>query len=116
MIRRCLVLLFLPLAAFADDPFACVDTDVLDAFVGDWYSSAQYSTELPPEAASLAVSPRFELVGSMKAGSDTKIVYKSGQEPGAALVSSIELLESAGWKDQGSEHGFVRGFRSASAP
>lgn len=116
MIRRSLVLLFLPLAAFADDPFACVDPDVLDAFVGDWYSSAQYSTELPTEAASLAVFPQFELVGSMTAGSDTKIVYKTSQEPGAALVSSIALLEGAGWKDRGSEYGFVRGFQSASAP
>jgi hypothetical protein len=115
MTSRTLLLLFLPLAAFADDPFACVDKDVFDAFVGGTYGPARYSTDLPADAGDLKLPAEFELIGARTAGSSTTVAWKSAKDAGAALASSIAAFEGAGWKEAGAFSPF-RGFHSGSGP
>lgn len=119
MMHRALILLFLPFPTLAADPFACVDPDIVDAFIGNPYAEpARYSTELPAEAADLPLPADLELVGSMTRGSNVTIAYKSGLDADAALSGSVESLKGAGWKEPEPDpaNPFLRGFHSGSAP
>ena len=119
MMHRVLILLFLPFPALAADPFACVDPDIVDAFVGNPYAEpAQYSTELPAEAADLPLPADLELTGSMTRGANVTVAYTSAQEAEAALAASVESLKRAGWQEPQPHpaNPFHRGFHDASGP
>lgn len=119
MMHRALILLFLPFPALAADPFACVDPDIVDAFIGNPYAEpARYSTELAAEAASLPLPADLELVGSMTRGANVTVAYTSERDADAALSGSVESLKGAGWTEPEADPGnpFSRGFRGGSAP
>jgi hypothetical protein len=116
MIRYALISLILPIAAFADDPFACVDSRVVDAFVNHWHEEApRYSTSLPAKAAALNLPADLEFVGSKLSGSNMTVAYTSDQPTKVAFASSLESLEAAGWKPL-SEHNWHGGFQTRAVP
>ena len=56
MKRITLFCLMLPAAAFGDDPFACVDPDFADAFLGNaYFGRPTYSTDVPAALTGLQV-------------------------------------------------------------
>lgn len=118
MIRIALILFVLPMTAVANDPFACVDPDIADAFLGYWHESRpQYSTSVPADFFDTKLPATFELVGSKSSDSNVTVVYKSRQSAEAALASSMKAMEDAGWKDFTlSYRASLGGFRSQSVP
>lgn len=113
MTHRALILLLLPFAAQADDPFACVDPDVVDAFLDSQYvESARYSTGLPAEAPDLPLPAELELVGSRATDSHFSIAYRFDGNAEVALSNSLESLKHAGWTDASTGGGgYQKGFR-----
>ena len=115
--RRALLLLFLPFPVFAADPFACVDRDIFDAFVGNPHAGpARFSTEVPAKLADLPLPAGLEPLGSMTRGSDIEVAYRSAQDADTTLSSTVEVLKRAGWIEPGSWSPFSRGFQSGSEP
>ena len=98
MNRFILLTLAMSTASFADDPFACVDPDVADAFLGGWRQSLPtYSTSVPDKFAELNVPARFTLVGSQVADSHMSVVYKTEMNTEAALSSAVSAMTDTGW-------------------
>ena len=60
MNRFVLLILAVSTASLADDPFACVDPDVAEAFLGGWSRGLPtYSTAVPDNFPELNVPDRF---------------------------------------------------------
>lgn len=91
--------LILPAAVFGDDPFACVDPDIVDAFLGNAYSGrSTYSTDLPPALAGLRVPDTFWLIGSEVNNRKVQAVYKTRQSPDAAVPTAVDTLAGGEWR------------------
>ena len=113
-----LLILAIAHSAYAEDPFACVDPDVADAFLGDSYRGrGEYLTSIPQGFVNLAVPSGLSLVGSQKANSMTTVVYKTSMGADQALGSAVRAMTEAGWTEKEQRHGRVRGgFQTSSRP
>lgn len=112
-----LVTLAISAASFAEDPFACVDPDVADAFVGhSYFGRAEYSTSIPAGFTRLTVPAGSSLVGSQSTDSMTTVVYKSGMSTERALGAAIEALAESGWTEAALLHRGSGGFRGSAEP
>ena len=99
MNRFALLLLALPTAIFADDPFDCVDPDIVEAFLGNWYQNRpNYSTSIPDDFVKMGLPAHFTLVGSAVHGSSVSVVYKTEENANAALSSVVDVMENEGWR------------------
>jgi len=117
MNRFVLLILTASTASFADDPFACVDPDVADAFLGGNRNPPTYSTSVPDKFAELNVPTRLTLVGSQVAGTHMSVVYKTQMNTEAALSSAVSAMTDAGWTKM-QVHGMSqrRGFQTSTIP
>lgn len=113
-----LLILAIAHSAYADDPFACVDPDVADAFLGDSYRGrGEYSTSIPHGFADLTVPSGLSLVGSQTVNSMTSVVYKTNMGTDQALSAAVGAMAEAGWTENEQQHGRVRGgFQTSSRP
>lgn len=110
MKRFALILFVIPISAFAEDPFSCVDPDIADAFLGHWNQGRPtYSSSVPADFLNTELPTNLELIGSSVSGSMTTVVYKSKANPDEALASTMEVLKNAGWKDLSESHYQRRG-------
>ena len=110
MNRFALILFVIPISAFAEDPFACVDPDVADAFLGRWNQARPtYSSSVPAAFLNTELPANLELIGSSVSGSMTIVVYKSNTNPDKAVASTMEALKNAGWKNLSESHYQRRG-------
>lgn len=101
MKRACILILGLAQTAYADDPFACVDPDVVDAFLGDPFRGrGTYSTNLPDEYADLKLPPGLSLVASQRMDSGTTVVYKTNGVREEALDAAVEAMAAIGWAEK----------------
>lgn len=111
-----LLVLVIANAAYADDPFACVDSDVSDAFLGDPYRGrGEYSTTIPDGFVDLKVPAESSIVGSQTVDSMTTVIFKTKLERGRALSSAVDAMAQSGW----TEHEYQRrsvtgGFQTSS--
>lgn len=105
-------------SAYADDPFACVDPDVADAFLGDSYRGrGEYSTSIPHGFADLNVPSGLSLVGSQTVDSMTTVVYKANMGTDQALNAGVAAMAETGWTENVQQHRQVRGgFQAGSRP
>jgi hypothetical protein len=118
MNRSILLVLVASTSSFADDPFACVDPDVADVFLGGWYqNSSAYSTSVPDNFADLNVPVDFTLVGSQVANSHMSVAYKTDMNVEAALSSAVSAMTDAGWKTmEGQRMSHRGGFQTSAIP
>lgn len=101
MRRLSFVLFVAPASALAADPFACVDPDAAEAFLGNWYQEpSTYSTTIPAEFPDAVLPAPFELIGSSTSETTTFVVYKSETDTREALAEAEAALEPAGWLDR----------------
>jgi len=118
MNRFVLLILAASATSFADDPFACVDPDIADAFLGGWYqNSPTYSTSVPGDFVELNIPTSLTLVGSQVADSHMMAVYKTEESTEAALSAAVSAMTEAGWtaiSDQ--QMPTMRGFQSSLQP
>lgn len=105
-------------SAYAADPFACVDSDVADAFLGDPYRGrGEYSTSIPDGFANLIVPPGLSLVGSQTIDSMTTVVYKAKRDSDSALNAAVAAMAKAGWSEAAQQYpGATGGFQTGSQP
>lgn len=117
MRRAILFFLFLSGVSNADDPFACVDPDIADAFLGNSYHGRpEYSTVIPDGFVRLNVPQEFSLVGSQMRGSMTTVVYKAGMNADRAMKSAVGALAESGWSENDDRRRpGRRGFQTRSA-
>jgi len=110
------LILLLSGASYADDPFACVDPDFTDAFLGYSYQGRpEYSTSLPDGFVRLNTPAGLLLVGSQISGPMTKIVYKTGMDAEPALTAAVSALADSGWIENTDHQRPARGgFQSGS--
>ena len=118
MNRFVLLILSVSTASFADDPFACVDPDVANAFLGGWYQSPpSYSTSVPDEFVKLHIPARLTLVGSQVGDSNMSVVYQTEMSAKAALSRAVIALTDAGWIEMADQRmSAMRGFQSSMRP
>ncbi|MDJ0748700.1 MAG: hypothetical protein QNJ11_04400 [Woeseiaceae bacterium] len=105
-------------SAHADDPFACVDADVADAFLGDLYSGrGEYSTTVPDGFVDLSVPPGLTLVGSRTTDSTMSVVFKASMGTDRALNAAADAMARSGWAESEQQSRRVRrGFQTSSSP
>ena len=105
-------------SVYADDPFACVDQDVADAFLGDSYRGrGEYSTSVPDGFADLNVPPGWSLVGSQTLDSMKTVVYKTDMTTIRALSVAVGAMADAGWAENDQRHRRMSGgFQASSRP
>lgn len=115
MKRATFLVFLLSSASFADDPFACVDPDVADAFLGNWYQGRpEYSTSIPDGFVRLDVPAGLSLVGSQVSGPMTTVVYKTLMDAEPALDAAVGALAESGWVEfEDSQKTARRGFQSS---
>ena len=100
MRRVTLLILALSSASFADDPFACVDPDVVDAFIGKSFQGRlEYSTSIPDGFVDLNIPAGLSLVASQISGSTTTVVYKTEMDSELALTAAAGALVNSGWSE-----------------
>ena len=100
----CLIMLAISAASFAEDPFACVDPDVVNAFLGSHYGgNTEYSTAIPPGFGGLDVPAGFSLIGSQNSGTVATVIYKSASGAGPALQAAIDTMAKSGWRDMATQ-------------
>lgn len=117
MNRISLVLLILPIAAIADDPFACVDPDVAAAFLENVYQNPPaYSTEIPAAFDGVHVPFDFEAIGSESNRHALRAVYKATVDPDEAIERVVGNLTEDGWQSFAGLAYRARGFQSQSTP
>ena len=105
-------------SAYADDPFACVDPDVADAFLGDPYRGrGEYSTTVPDEFVELNLPPGSSLIGSQAVNSMRTVVFKSNAERDRALSAAVDAMARSGWAEYERQHlGMAGGFQTNTRP
>ncbi|MEN7344111.1 MAG: hypothetical protein AAAFM81_14260 [Pseudomonadota bacterium] len=99
---RSLILLILAVAntAYADDPFACVDSDVADAFLGDPYRGrGEYSSAIPEGFVDLNLPVESSFVGSQTIDSMTTVIFKTNVERDRALSAAVDAMTQSGWTE-----------------
>ena len=118
MRHACLLILTIASSVSAEDPFACVDPDVADAFLGDSYGGrGAYSTSIPNGFAALIVPPGLSLIGSQTMNLSTSVVYKAKQGKGSALKAAVAAMADAGWSENAQQYRWMTGgFQSGSRP
>jgi hypothetical protein len=105
-----LLILAIALPAHADDPFACVDPDIADAFLGDPYRGrGEYSTAIPDGFVELDLPPGLTLVGSQTAESITTVVFKTNMGRDQALNAAAGAMARSGWAENEQQSGRVTG-------
>lgn len=104
--------------AYADDPFACVDPDVADAFLGDSYRGrGEYSTLIPDSFVDLNVPRGLSLVGSQTSNSMTSVVFKADMGTDRALSVAVGAMVKAGWAENEPQYrGVSGGFQTSTRP
>ncbi|MEL7022587.1 MAG: hypothetical protein AAGL69_02505 [Pseudomonadota bacterium] len=117
---RSVVLLILAItnAANADNPFACVDSDVADAFLGDPYRGrGDYSTAIPDGFANLNVPAGSLLVGSQTLDSMTTVIFKTKVGRDRALSLAVDAMAQSGWAEYEQQHWSMSGgFQTSTRP
>ena len=100
MKRIFLICLIFPVAAIAEDPFACVDPEFAAAFLGTGYQNRpNYSTELPDAFDDLRVPDSLKLVGSETNDFSLRAIYKTAENASGVLSNVVDLLTGDGWRD-----------------
>lgn len=100
MKRIALLYLILPAAAFGDDPFACVDPDFADAFLGNaYFGRPTYSTTLPTALNELRVPDSFSLIGSEISNHGVRVIYKTDESAETALSAAVEQIAGDEWRN-----------------
>lgn len=98
MIRYVLIILALPIAALADNPFAIVDSDFADAFLGKWFESRPtYSTSIPDNLMDIELPEDFSLIGSQVGEREFIVVYKSTAKTDEVFLKVVDAMEEDGW-------------------
>ena len=118
MRRACFLILAIASSAYADDPFACVDPDVADAFLGDPYRGrGEYSTTVPDGFVDLSLPSGLSLVGSQTVDSMTTVVFKANMGRDQALNAAVGAMAQSGWAENDQQQRRVRGgFQTSSRP
>ncbi len=117
MKRIAIIILLLPHVSTADDPFACVDPDIREAFLPAYPTTSQYSTELPVGFVEHSVPPSFVLIGSQANDASASAVYKAVDNIDAAISDVVTSLEEHGWREFGDVANFARrGFQVSAIP
>ena len=116
MRRATLLILVLSVsgASYAEDPFACVDPEVANAFLRTWQRDIpSYSTSIPNEFVILDVPPSLTLVGSQNDANMTKVVFRTSMGIEDAFLASTGAIAVAGWVEKIDEGILARrGFQS----
>ena len=95
MRRATLLILVLSVsgASYAEDPFACVDPEVANAFLGTWQRDIpSYSTSIPNEFVILDVPKSLALVGSQNDANMTTVVFRTSMGIEDALLASTGAI------------------------
>ncbi len=118
MKRAYFLILAIANSTYAEDPFACVDPDVADAFLGDSYRGrGEYSTTIPDGFVDLKLPSGLSLVASQKADLMTTVVFKADMEMERALEMAVGSMVESGWAENNQQYGRVTGgFQSNSRP
>jgi hypothetical protein len=105
-------------SAYADDPFACVDPDVADAFLGDSYRGrGEYSTAIPSGFVDLNLPSGLSLVASQTMDSMTTVVFKTNMGRDQALNAAVGAMAQSGWAENEQQHRRVTGgFQTSTRP
>ena len=113
-----LLILAIANAAYADDPFACVNPDVADAFLGDPYRGrGEYSTAVPDGFVDLSPPAGSSLVGSQTVNSMTTVIFKANMERDRALSAAVDAMARSGWAEYEQQHrGMTGGFQTNTRP
>ena len=103
-------------AAYADDPFACVDPDVTAAFLGDSYRGrGEYSTKIPGGFVDLNLPAGFSHVGSQTFDAMSTVVYEADMEKNRAFTAALDAMTDKGWTEAHRQRlGVMGGFQSRS--
>lgn len=114
MNRSILLVLLVSTSSFADDPFACVDPDVANAFLGQWQRDLpSYSTSIPDEFVRFNAPASLTLVGSQIEGNMTTVVFRTNLDVEDALLASAATMVDAGWAEKIDERATARrGFQT----
>ena len=114
----CLLTLAITAPGHAEDPFACVDPDVVNAFLGSSYhGDVAYSTSIPSGFGSLEIPAGFSLIGSQSSDTVNTVIYKStaGAEP--SLQVAVDAMAKSGWQDKSKrQQRSMGGFQAYSMP
>lgn len=87
--------------AYAEDPFACVEPDVRDAFLGNTYAeNSEYSDKMPEDFVDFLPPENLTLIGSVFSDSMTSVVFGSSVEKEKAFRSSMLSLSRSGWVEK----------------
>jgi len=113
-----LLILALANAAYADDPFACVDPDVADAFLGDPYRGrGEYSTTVPDGFVDLNLPAGSSLIGSQTVNSISTVIFKANVNRGRALSAAVDAMARSGWSEyEQQRRGVTGGFQTNTRP
>jgi hypothetical protein len=113
-----LCMLALTSAAFADDPFSCVDPDVADAFLGNAYQGrGEYSNSVPTHFVALNVPTGFSLVASKTLDAMSTVIYKSDMDSQPTLTAAVDALTKVGWTENSQQRRQLSGgFQTHSRP
>jgi hypothetical protein len=123
-----LLTLLFAITAQAGDPFAGVNEDVFNAFVGSqWRTEAdRYSTAIPEGFTLPAMPSGFSLVGSRisqvpPTGNEasvrtTTVVYSTSDAAHDAHAAALAIMTDAGWRDTGVGSHSGGGFQRAPQP
>jgi len=100
MKRITLICLILPTTAFGDDPFACVDPEFADAFLGTaYFGRPTFSTALPAAFTELRVPDSFSLLGSEINNHSVRVIYKTVESAEAAVSGAVDQLAGDEWRN-----------------
>ena len=100
MKRLILLSLIFPVSAFADDPFACVDKEFTDAFLGNaYFGRPTYSTELPDVFGELPVPDFLSLIGSEFSSHSIRAIYSTDTAAEEAVSAAVEEISGDEWRN-----------------
>lgn len=114
MNRSILLILLVSTSSFANDPFACVNPDVANAFLGQWQRDLpSYSTSIPDEFVRFNAPASLTLVGSQIEANMTTVVFGTSLDVEDALSASAAAMVDAGWSEKIDERATARrGFQA----
>lgn len=111
------MILFIPIVALADDPFACVSPEVMAAFLPGYPEPYEYSTELPTGFVEHAAPSSSKLIGSQVGRSHAVVVYAVDDDRSGAVDEITNSIIEQGWRDVGEQDDRPQGgFQTALNP
>lgn len=117
MKRLLLLILFIPLISFGDDPFACVDQEFRQAFLPGHPVAYEYSTDLPAGFPGHVAPANSRLVGSQLGDTHVSVAYVVDGDIEAAMDEVTASMSENGWIDVGEAFGGPRGgFQATEIP